>query len=241
MQKIIIGLAPNITVEVEGEDVKQIVEKASFWSSLPHFCPICQTPLNFFHRLTQSDDAYWGQACTGNPVHEANFGVYKKESRGFYYKGDWQKAYDAYQNAGGGRGDDFSEQRAAPTNGQAPAHNMPPARPPTGDPVARNLGDMITSKQLNMVRAISREANMDAEAVCGEMFACRIEEISKRAASDLIDRLQEMQRKGVKAPPAQAPAPIGAAPETPAPVTPAPAPAKHPLDCTCPTCDNIPF
>ena len=58
--------------------------------------------------------------------------------------------------------------------------------------IARNLGDMVTSKQLNMIRAIAREREIDAEAVCGEMFACRIEEISKRAASDLIDRLQQM-------------------------------------------------
>lgn len=58
--------------------------------------------------------------------------------------------------------------------------------------VARNLGDMVTSKQLNMIRAIAREKDIDAEAVCGEMFACRIDEISKRAASDLIDRLQGM-------------------------------------------------
>jgi len=59
------------------------------------------------------------------------------------------------------------------------------------DAIARNLGDLVTSKQLNMIRAIAREKNIDAEAICGEMFACRIEEISKRAASDLIDRLQE--------------------------------------------------
>ena len=58
------------------------------------------------------------------------------------------------------------------------------------DAIAKSLGDMVTSKQLNMIRAIGREKNVDAEAVCGEMFACRIEEISKRAASDLIDRLQ---------------------------------------------------
>ncbi|MBV9240790.1 MAG: hypothetical protein JO314_02180 [Acidobacteria bacterium] len=63
--------------------------------------------------------------------------------------------------------------------------------------VARNLGDMVTAKQLNMIRAIAREKEIDAEGVCGEMFACRIEEISKRAASDLIDRLQEIQRPAV--------------------------------------------
>ena len=65
------------------------------------------------------------------------------------------------------------------------------------DAIAKSLGDMVTSKQLNMIRAIAREKNLDAEAVCGEMFACRIEEISKRAASDLIDRLQVIQPTAV--------------------------------------------
>jgi hypothetical protein len=65
------------------------------------------------------------------------------------------------------------------------------------DAVAKSLGDMVTSKQLNMIRAIAREKNVDAEAVCGEMFACRIDEISKRAASDLIDRLQQIQPNAV--------------------------------------------
>jgi hypothetical protein len=65
------------------------------------------------------------------------------------------------------------------------------------DAVAKSLGDMVTSKQLNMIRAIGREKNIDPEAVCGEMFACRIDEISKRAASDLIDRLQQIQPTAV--------------------------------------------
>jgi hypothetical protein len=71
-------------------------------------------------------------------------------------------------------------------------HEQPRTSVAPMNAVARNLGDMVTSKQLNMIRAIAREKEIDAEAVCGEMFACRIEEISKRAASDLIDRLQGM-------------------------------------------------
>jgi hypothetical protein len=74
---------------------------------------------------------------------------------------------------------------------------QPQPRTAPVDAVARNLGDMVTSKQRNMIRAIGRETGVDPEAVCGEMFACRIEEISKRAASDLIDRLQDIQRNTV--------------------------------------------
>lgn len=62
------------------------------------------------------------------------------------------------------------------------------------DPIAKNLGDMITAKQLGMIRAIAREANIDAEAECTQMMHCGIDELSKRAASDLIEHLQNLQR-----------------------------------------------
>ena len=64
------------------------------------------------------------------------------------------------------------------------------------DPVAKSLGDMVTAKQLGMIRAIARGANIDAEAECAQMMHCGIDELSKRAASDLIERLQDMQRNG---------------------------------------------
>ena len=64
------------------------------------------------------------------------------------------------------------------------------------DPVAKSLGDMITAKQLGMIRAIAREANIDAEAECTKMMHCGIDELSKRAASDLIEHLQNLQRDG---------------------------------------------
>jgi len=75
--------------------------------------------------------------------------------------------------------------------------SLVPQRSIAMDAVARNLGDMVTAKQLNMIRALGREKEIDAEAVCGEMFACRIAEISKRAASDLIDKLQQIDPRAV--------------------------------------------
>ena len=62
------------------------------------------------------------------------------------------------------------------------------------DPVAKNLGDMITTKQLGMIRAIAREANADAERECSQLMRCGIDELSKRAASSLIEHLQNLQR-----------------------------------------------
>jgi hypothetical protein len=62
------------------------------------------------------------------------------------------------------------------------------------NPVAQSLGDMVTGKQLGMIRAIAREASLDAEQECLSMMRCRIDELSKRAASDLIDHLQSLQQ-----------------------------------------------
>ncbi len=68
---------------------------------------------------------------------------------------------------------------------------------PFNDPIAKNLADMITSKQLNMIRAISREANLDAELECSQLMHCGIAELSKRAASHLIAHLQNLQQNTV--------------------------------------------
>lgn len=62
------------------------------------------------------------------------------------------------------------------------------------DPVAKSLGDMITAKQLGMIRAIAREANLDAGYESSQMHKCGVDELSKRAASDLIEHLQALQR-----------------------------------------------
>lgn len=65
---------------------------------------------------------------------------------------------------------------------------------PAGVPIAKSLGDIITGKQLGMIRAIAREVNTDAEKECDQMFHCAVGELSKRAASDLIDHLQNLRR-----------------------------------------------
>lgn len=70
--------------------------------------------------------------------------------------------------------------------------------PINSDPIAKSLGDMITAKQLGMIRAIGRESNIDAARECMNVMHCRIEELSKRAASDLIEHLQNLQRTNVE-------------------------------------------
>jgi hypothetical protein len=69
----------------------------------------------------------------------------------------------------------------------------PVERTVTTDPIAKSLGDMVTAKQLNMIRAIGRESKIDVDAECAAAMHCAVEELSKRAASELIAHLQKMQ------------------------------------------------
>lgn len=61
------------------------------------------------------------------------------------------------------------------------------------DPVATTLADMVTTKQLGMIRAVAREAAIDADKECLEMLNCRVSELSRRAASSLIDHLRALK------------------------------------------------
>ncbi|HMT07691.1 MAG TPA: Rad52/Rad22 family DNA repair protein [Pyrinomonadaceae bacterium] len=74
---------------------------------------------------------------------------------------------------------------------ETPAQTYVPTT--TGSPIAATLGDMVSGKQLGMIRAISREAGLDAEFECKTKFNCEVAELSKRAASDLIGHLQSLQ------------------------------------------------
>lgn len=58
------------------------------------------------------------------------------------------------------------------------------------DPVAKTMADLVTPKQLVAIRAIANSQGVNAEAECLELFKCRPEELSRRAASVLIDRLK---------------------------------------------------
>jgi hypothetical protein len=61
-------------------------------------------------------------------------------------------------------------------------------------PIAKNLGELVTAKQLGMIRALSRELRIDADEECNSVMKCRTDELSKSAASSFIKHLQELQR-----------------------------------------------
>jgi len=72
--------------------------------------------------------------------------------------------------------------------------------PPTNNdgfpsnPIAKSLSDLVTAKQLGMIRAISREIGVDPEVECQNVMQCKTDELSKKAASGLIQHLQDMQK-----------------------------------------------
>ncbi|MGI8542669.1 MAG: Rad52/Rad22 family DNA repair protein [Aridibacter sp.] len=65
------------------------------------------------------------------------------------------------------------------------------------NPIAKSLSDLVTAKQLGMIRAISREIGIDADEESNKVMSCRTDELSKRAASNLIQHLQDFQQNQV--------------------------------------------
>jgi hypothetical protein len=63
------------------------------------------------------------------------------------------------------------------------------------NPIAKSLGDLVTAKQLGMIRALAREAGIDVEEECQSVLNCKTDELSKKAASSFIQHLQDMQRQ----------------------------------------------
>ncbi|HYJ47763.1 MAG TPA: Rad52/Rad22 family DNA repair protein, partial [Pyrinomonadaceae bacterium] len=57
------------------------------------------------------------------------------------------------------------------------------------DPLAKSMADLVTPKQLGMIRALAREAGVDVEEECQSVLRCKTDELSKRAASSFIDHL----------------------------------------------------
>lgn len=61
------------------------------------------------------------------------------------------------------------------------------------DPLAKSMSDLVTPKQLGMIRALAREAQVDADEECRQVMRVTTEELSKKAASSFIDHLKGLQ------------------------------------------------
>lgn len=67
---------------------------------------------------------------------------------------------------------------------------VPPQRNFSGTPQARTLGELVTPRQLGMIRALAREVGVEPDEECQVVLKCATEELSKRAASSFIDHLK---------------------------------------------------
>jgi hypothetical protein len=77
-----------------------------------------------------------------------------------------------------------------------------PSKPKTQEPtnpgkrppniLANSVANMVSPKQLGMIRAMAREAGVDPEQECQRLWQCGYEELSKKGASTFIDHLKPL-------------------------------------------------
>lgn len=73
-------------------------------------------------------------------------------------------------------------------------NNRAPQPFPT-DALAHSTEDLVTPRQLVALRAIANSAGIELEAECQKLLKCDVKEISRRAASALIDHLKNHSTK----------------------------------------------
>lgn len=71
-----------------------------------------------------------------------------------------------------------------------------PVRAFPSNPIARSLFDLVTAKQLGMIRATARELGIKADDECNRLMHCSTDELSKRAASAFIEHLGDLRIAG---------------------------------------------
>lgn len=102
------SIGDNLKVTVTGESVKDVIKHASFFTTLPQKCPLCDSPVHLNYRSPQTFH-YYGLRCVGPTIHECNFGAHK-EGETLFYKGtdSWHEA--KFESEGSGD----QQQEAAP-------------------------------------------------------------------------------------------------------------------------------
>lgn len=174
MQKLTVSINDNFSVELSSESVKEIIEQASFWSSLPKVCPLCKSLVTFTHRQTKDGDNYWGMACLGQTKHESNFGVYKNTERGLYYKREWHESFHAVDKQDAAQQNAYNQQTQTKQDDESSV-------------------ELITERQNKMIYAVTMSLGLNQEDECQKMFNCSVRELSKRGASDFITYLKQRE------------------------------------------------
>lgn len=61
------------------------------------------------------------------------------------------------------------------------------------NPIAKTLDQLVTAKQISLIKQLAEKARLNPEEICQEMYKAELREISRRAASVLIDHLRSFQ------------------------------------------------
>jgi len=89
----------------------------------------------------------------------------------------------------------YKKENEAPES-EAPSQETPQI---PADHIAKNLGDLVTGKQLGMIRSLGREIGLDLQKECQSLMKCNFDELSKRGASQFITHLQELRKRADEA------------------------------------------
>jgi hypothetical protein len=54
------------------------------------------------------------------------------------------------------------------------------------------MADLVSPKQLALINRLAKTLKLDPESACQEMYQAKLNEISRKAASALIERLNAM-------------------------------------------------
>jgi hypothetical protein len=107
-----------------------------------------------------------------------------------YFEKDLTTEHDALKRAAvkfSGARDLYRDEDGSNDSSRRMGNNAP-ATPPR-DPIAKTLADLISPKQLALINRLAKTLNLDPESACQEVYQAKLNEISRRAASALIERL----------------------------------------------------
>ncbi len=75
--KITVTAPGNVMLELECADNKEVFKQMSFWSKLPHTCPVDDYPTALGHRANSNDDDYYEIVSTGPTPWRLSVGQHK--------------------------------------------------------------------------------------------------------------------------------------------------------------------
>jgi hypothetical protein len=203
----------TLTVQVAGEQPKDIIEQLSFFGSLPATCPfeVEGGPCGFALQLTYKafvpksgqhagkNLKYYGMRCSNQPAHECNFGQ-RTDGGAIYYKGpeSFQLDYNAREQMESGHGgyeDHGQQQQSAPREQARDSFNETAAGvAPTQQPEHGN-GGPTSGQRTSMSKLLADMGLTLAQAQTATGATLKWEEMNAGQAARFIDAVKNIKRE----------------------------------------------